>query len=503
MTILLAASTASWAQDEPAFAGPVIRALGLDGRPVARETRRGITRTRRATPDETLSLTIDSTACEPARCAEAMRLALDYLNRMATGQGGRLLAVSDSDLQAEWRSGAARTIALVQRFPAAVLFWTVKDGRVPPTAPDPVLALARSGANGQRANDLADAPDAVLTPWVDALHEHAGALRAAGETDAALGLLRRLAAAAPRRFDILADLAGTETSPDAARAVARVVLEQAEDSKLRQRAAVVLQISLPTLAALPVIAPGRGGLRLVLIALPPCDASLLADAARIYERMTGIPTEVVRLDGDWDWGVEQRFLGQLMVLDDLRKQRGDKLDTTGWDRARIMAALRTPPPGVDAFTRYSLEQSARAVADAPAQYDVTAQLARLRERVAPARQDDRRVMYVAVTEMALHTPETHFVFSQSEGGAMPLGIVSTAMMLARPVSGGEEPFRVRLVERLAKELVPASLAQLGIPQPTDPSDLYAPTNSVAQLQAKGLSLSAPTREALEAIRAGR
>jgi hypothetical protein len=82
-----------------------------------------------------------------------------------------------------------------------------------------------------------------------------------------------------------------------------------------------------------------------------------------------------------------------------------------------------------------------------------------------------------------------------------VGILSYAMMLGRAVEGGV-PSRPRLVERLAKEMVPASLAQLGIPRPADPTDPYSEANSVSRLAEKTLTLSARTRAAVEAARAG-
>lgn len=65
-----------------------------------------------------------------------------------------------------------------------------------------------------------------------------------------------------------------------------------------------------------------------------------------------------------------------------------------------------------------------------------------------------------------------------------------------------EPYqsRKRLAERLAKELVPSSLKQLGIPRPTDPSDPYSYSSGIERLAQKTLSLSAPTREALDKFR---
>jgi len=49
-------------------------------------------------------------------------------------------------------------------------------------------------------------------------------------------------------------------------------------------------------------------------------------------------------------------------------------------------------------------------------------------------------------------------------------------------------------------LVPASLQQLGIARPTDPTDPYSYSSGVDRLAQKTLTLSPATREALERFR---
>jgi len=60
--------------------------------------------------------------------------------------------------------------------------------------------------------------------------------------------------------------------------------------------------------------------------------------------------------------------------------------------------------------------------------------------------------------------------------------------------------RPRLTERMAKELVPASLAELNIRRPTDPTDPYSYAGSVDRVDQKGLVLSAPVKGALDRLR---
>jgi hypothetical protein len=73
------------------------------------------------------------------------------------------------------------------------------------------------------------------------------------------------------------------------------------------------------------------------------------------------------------------------------------------------------------------------------------------------------------------------------------------MMLAKTLG---EPFqsRRRLTERVAKELVPASFKALRIPRPTDPTDPYSYSDGVERLAQKTLTLSSPTKQALDRLR---
>jgi len=65
-----------------------------------------------------------------------------------------------------------------------------------------------------------------------------------------------------------------------------------------------------------------------------------------------------------------------------------------------------------------------------------------------------------------------------------------------------EPYesRKRLTERIAKELVPATLNALGIPRPVDPTDPFSYSSGVDRLDQKTLVLSKPTQDALAKFR---
>lgn len=135
-----------------------------------------------------------------------------------------------------------------------------------------------------------------------------------------------------------------------------------------------------------------------------------------------------------------------------------------------------------------------------AQYKVEPYADRFVELLAAYRSADARTMYVGVTELNIFGGDANFVFSYFVGrqGA-GASILSYSMMTAKTLG---EPFesRARLVERIAKELVPASLKALNIPRATDPTDPYSYSDGVERLSQKTLTLSPSTREALDKFR---
>lgn len=88
------------------------------------------------------------------------------------------------------------------------------------------------------------------------------------------------------------------------------------------------------------------------------------------------------------------------------------------------------------------------------------------------------------------------VFKNAES---PASIMSYHMMLGKTLHETYDS-RQRLVERIAKELVPASLKQLGIPRSTDPTCPYSYSSGVDRLDQKTLTLSDQIKEALNKLR---
>jgi len=133
------------------------------------------------------------------------------------------------------------------------------------------------------------------------------------------------------------------------------------------------------------------------------------------------------------------------------------------------------------------------------QWDATPMMEHLSHAVAPYFSKDKRTMVVGVTGTDIYTGESNFVFSLYGGLTdSPVSILSYAKMAAKTT--GESQSRKRLTERLAKELVPASLKKLNIPRSMDPQCPYSYSSGLDRLDEKTLELSRPVAAAIERFR---
>jgi predicted Zn-dependent protease len=109
-------------------------------------------------------------------------------------------------------------------------------------------------------------------------------------------------------------------------------------------------------------------------------------------------------------------------------------------------------------------------------------------------------MYVGITEANIYSGDNNFLFSigRIKKGDSLASILSYHMMLASSLQEEYES-RHRLTERIAKELVPASLKQLGIPRSTDPRCPYSYSSGVSRLDEKTLRLSETLKNALKQL----
>ena len=109
-------------------------------------------------------------------------------------------------------------------------------------------------------------------------------------------------------------------------------------------------------------------------------------------------------------------------------------------------------------------------------------------------------MYVGITEANIYGGDNNFVFSVSTTQPQShVGLMSYYIMQGKATASAFDS-RLRLVERMAKELVPASLKQLRIPRSTDPTCPYSYSSGVERLDQKTLNLSDEVKQSLNKLK---
>jgi len=150
--------------------------------------------------------------------------------------------------------------------------------------------------------------------------------------------------------------------------------------------------------------------------------------------------------------------------------------------------------------KYRVNNLINKAKEEPGQYLIDPYLDRFCDIIAEYRSADSNTMYVGITETNIYSDNNNFVFSSGRtSGKSPASILSYYMMLAKTLDEEFES-RQRLTERIAKELVPASLKQLGIPRSTDPTCPYSYSSGVPRLDQKTLKLSSQVRRALRKLK---
>jgi predicted Zn-dependent protease len=293
-----------------------------------------------------------------------------------------------------------------------------------------------------------------------------------------------------------------QNAPSSASATnsAKTVFKNAEDEDQILTAAHFMGIEPQTIDAFPPLATNETGLQVILIPLSPCNPWLLKESAKVFERISEIPVKIRRLDEPWSWNVPERISQQRHIQSILVRLTKQNIDFTGWTKDRYVQELANAVTSEDALSKYWVRELIDKVNTEPGQYFVDPYLDHLCSTLKRYRSKDNRTMYVAITEANIYSGDNNYVFSLGRTDKeSPASIMSYHMMLGRTLHETYDS-RQRLVERIAKELVPASLKQLGIPRSTDPTCPYSYSSGVERLDQKTLNLSDEVRQALDKLR---
>lgn len=488
----------------PPFLAPyyadALAVLGDDFVLAGKENRDNVSSYRYESPDQVEKIDFQNFPCERDRCQILYNNAVGYFDKILSENSGQFRRATQTEFAAVWQTGLSDNYSFVAKMPTSVLFTTYSarlDRNIDIHSFFTKLLIAVDRQRYEIAQTLGEVQQGL---WVSAADDYAHHLLKDGRKDDALTVLKNIIAVAP--FDYEAQIEFVENAHDAAlaRSAANSVYDNSEDPKLVAKAARYLGRSLPDISELPALGKDKGGLHVVLIALPPCDVRLLADAGDLYEKITGITVRVVRLAEQWKFDRPARIPEQRVIQQAIIQKRGPNVNFYDWSRDRYKKELLDTVIGSDALTKFNTEQFIKKLDARPDQYDAGPYLNRLASILAKYRPTDRRAIYVGVTGVDLFSGDTNYIFGTGitvNGAATSL--VSYYRMTTKS-TGDRYESRKRLTERLAKQLIPPTLGALGIARPVDPTDPYSYADSVARVDEKTLTLSEPTKQALDKFR---
>lgn len=484
----------------PAYYAP---ALNIGGKPlglIRQGETNGLTQCLYVTEDQSMVLSVESIACDQPRGSAILNNIVGHINQTITSNGGSFVEITATEMLSEVMLTNASQTVFACLLPNSVQIWTFSG---PPTNRAPLaveLKAIRSSVNRQRYEEALQAGNVSMGQWQRSIHDFAKELLASGRKADALRVLKHLLATAPFNYDAHLEYMETDPDPAAANGSANAVLKNAEAIDQISKAAAFLGAESRAIERATPLASNETGLQLILIPLTPCNPWLLDEAAQLYEQITNIPARIRRLNEVWSWDVPERVSRQRDIQGILIRLRKQNIDFTNWDRARYGEALRDAATPEDAVSRYWANDLIQKIDSEPGQYCVDRYVERLRSTLNNYRSRNNRTMYVAITEANIYSGDNNFVFSvASTDPESPASILSYYMMLGRTLRE-EFDSRRRLVERIAKELVPASLKQLGIPRSTDPTCPYSYSSGIARLDQKTLVLSEDVRRAIDNLR---
>jgi len=444
-----------------------------------------------------MTLILERVACKRQTCVTIFDNFISAINRDSHALETTFLNIKKPNAQAIVQKRDTISNVIVLRMPDSVNVFSftqplLKYQGFEKTKPMFAAAYAqvKSFADRQRYEQTVLMDDNVeMGSWSDSYRTHALALLASGKKEEALTALQRVAMTSPYDLEAHRFLMENSSPAPEARASAEVILRNAESPGLYAKAAAFLKQPVMTIESIPFIEKPDDTLQLILIPLGSIDLDLLSDAAKIYEKITSIPVKFRRLRDPWNPGKPDRpfaiFNGQI-------------IEFSGLSNEQFVAKLYKTP-NQTALNRYYFEDFRKKLGKSAGQFNASRLFGLFFNNIEGYVSVRPRTMIVGVTSANIFSGRARFVFNAfirsppSRAGSM----FSYQMLKA---FDNEPQSRERLAERIAKELVPASLQTLKIPRATDPRDPYSYSNGVERTDQKSLVLSPPTAEALAKFR---
>ena len=452
--------------------------------------------------DQSFALIVENIKANRPSSRAVLDNIIVYLNNELQTKEGGFKLIANNAVYAIINEEQFEKSVLAHAVPGAVQIWTYAYSYSPHdiSAVDSRIDLIQSIVNRRRYESALIAGNVSMGYWGNQIYDYAAQLLEAGKRDESLAVIRNLLSTSPFNYKAHLDFANNTSNAKAAISSTKVVFQNAESLSLINNAASRLGVKAKSHESIPVLDEQEVGLQVILIPLPPYNPWLLEESAKKYELITGVPVKIRRLKESWKLGVPDRIFRQRDAQSALQKREKVPVDFSGWDKNKYIKELLKIADDEDALSAYHIREFVRTVEVEAGQYRIEPHLDWFLKVLEKYRSGDDRTMYVGITEANIYYGDNNYVFSlynyQEKSRA---SILSYHMMLAKTLSEEFES-RKRLTERIAKELVPASLKSLEIPRSTDPTCPYSYSNGVLRLDQKGLVLSEPVKSALETLR---
>ncbi|MCZ6496047.1 MAG: hypothetical protein O6924_07700 [Alphaproteobacteria bacterium] len=448
-----------------------------------------------ATKDQSVRMIVMNLGCDRVRCENVFKNMLGLLNDKMKNTGGEFHKISPREVFAKTHHRGGEAFFFTYWLPTSVQYWVyvVPSGNIQGISDK--FAVITAFVDRQRYHKARSAGNVSMGLWGPEAHNYARRLLRQGKKPKALAVLKNVVTTSPDNYDAHIDFFTNTKDTAAARESARIVFENAEDREHIDKAAKILGKPAATFEAIPLLQKNETGLQLILIPLPPINPWLLEEAAKIYSKITGVPVNIRRLKETWKFSAPGRIARQRQIQRTLMRLKGRDIDFAGWGKARYVRELLKAVETKDPLSRYRAREIASKIDKEPGQYLAGPYLSVFSQTLKRYRSDDARTMYVGITEANIYSGDNNYLFSY--GGSKPgASILSYSVMRAAAFSR-TSPSKRRLNERIAKELVPASLKQLKIRRSTDPRDPYSYSSGLRRLDQKTFILSNHVKEALK------
>jgi predicted Zn-dependent protease len=337
----------------------------------------------------------------------------------------------------------------------------------------------------------------IMGRWGTPIHEFAKLLADSNDPKT-IDVYKKLLQTSPANYDAQIEYTSITSNEDEAVQCAKIVARDAEEETLLNASATILGKKIPSISFYPLLQAKDTGLKVILVPLTPCNPWLLNEIAIAYEKITTIPVIIRRLPVAWKAPQPSRSAYRPYLEKIVSNFKETKSDFNDWSLVQLKEELiqQAKKEGPQAVT--SIKQLFKKMDKAGYQWEADTILNWLSQSIVPFYSKDKNTMVVGITELDIYSGETNYVFSVFGGyeGSL-LSLMSYAKMRAKLT--GENQSRKRLVERIAKELVPASLKKLGIQRSLDPSCPYSYSSGLQRLEEKTLNLSAPVKKEISKI----